>query len=65
MTIFPFHINEVMHVYNRISKLRASVCLENEETRAGDIVNISAEAKKKQVIAEARSDVLEIIRETR
>ncbi len=65
MTIFPFQFNEVMQVYNRISKLKPSVLLEkgNEEPR--DIVNISDDAKKRQMLEQARSEVLERIRDVK
>ncbi len=65
MTIFPFQFNEVMQVYNRISKLKPSVLLEkgNEEPR--DIVSISDDAKKRQMLEQARSEVLERIRDVK
>lgn len=65
MTIFPFQINEVMHLYNRVSKLKPIALLEREQGEPQDVVNISAEAKKRQILEQARSEVLERIRETR
>ncbi len=65
MTAFPFQINEVMHVYNRLSKLRPSSILEKDQAEPQDVVQISAEAKKRQVLEQARSDVMEQIRKTR
>ncbi|KAF0122589.1 MAG: hypothetical protein FD151_689 [bacterium] len=65
MTIFPFQINEAMHAYNRVSKLKPSVLLEKEQGEPHDIINISAEAKKKQIIGQAKTEVLERIRETK
>lgn len=62
MTIFPFQINEVMHLYNRVSKLKPSAILEREAAEPRDVVNISTEAKKRQVMDQARADVLERIR---
>ena len=65
MTAFHFQINEVHHLYNRLSKLRPSTILEKDQTEPQDIVQISAEAKKRQVLDQARSDVMEQIRKTR
>jgi len=65
MTIFPFQFNEVMHLYNRVSKLRPAALLEREQGEPQDIVNVSAEAKKRQILEQARSEVLERVRETR
>jgi uncharacterized protein YabN with tetrapyrrole methylase and pyrophosphatase domain len=65
MTVFPFQINEVMHLYNRLSKLKPSTILEKDQEEPQDVVQISAEAKKRQVIDQARSEVMEHIRKTR
>jgi hypothetical protein len=65
MTILPFQINEVMHLYNRVSKLSPSTILDREKDEPQDIVNISPEAKKKQIIQQAKSEVLERVRDTR
>jgi len=65
MTVLPFQINEVMHLYNRLSKLKPSAILEKEQGGPRDIVHISAEAKKRQVLDQARSEVLDQIRNTR
>ena len=65
MTVMPFQINEVMHLYNRLSKLKPSAILERDQAEPQDVVNISAEAKKRQVMDQARTEVLEQIRKTR
>ncbi len=65
MTVLPFQINEVMHLYNRVSKLKPSTILEREQHQAQDIVNISPEAKKRQILEQARTEVLERIRDTK
>lgn len=66
MTIAPFQTNEVIQLYNRISKLKPSMILDKEEQpEPQDVVKISAEAKKKQILEQARSEVLERIRETK
>jgi len=65
MTDFPFQINEVMHLYNRLSKLKPSAILEKDQIEPQDVVQISVEAKKRQVLDQARSEVMEQIRKTR
>lgn len=64
MTIAPFQTNEVMQLYNRISKLKPSMILD-KEAEPEDVVKISAEAKKKQILEQTRSEVLERIRDTK
>ncbi|MGD0884133.1 MAG: hypothetical protein ABSA46_04515 [Thermodesulfovibrionales bacterium] len=63
MTVFPFQINEVIHLYNRVSKLKPSMILDKEPEEPPDFVQISAEAKKKQVLDLAKNEVLERIRD--
>ena len=65
LTTFPFQINEIMHLYNRVAKLKPSILLEKDQKEPHDIVNISAEARKKQIIGQAKTEVLERIRETK
>lgn len=65
MTVFPFQLSEVMHLYNRVSKLKPSAILEKEATEPKDVVNISAEGKKRQILDQARTEVLDRIRQTR
>lgn len=68
MTIFPFQINKVIHLYNKVSKIKLSV-LEQDIKEPQDIkelqglVNISAEAKRKQILDQTKREVLERIRE--
>ena len=64
MSIFPFQINEVVRLYDRVSKLNPSTILEKEQEEPQDIVNISAEERKKQILEKARSQVIERIRKT-
>jgi hypothetical protein len=64
MSVFPFQMNEVVRLYNRVSKLNPSTILEKERGEPQDVVNISTEAKKKQILEKARSEVLERIRNT-
>jgi hypothetical protein len=65
MTVFPHQISEVMHLYNRLSKLKPSTILEKDQSEPQDVVQISAEAKKRQILDQARSEVIEQIRKTR
>ena len=65
MTVNPFQINQMMQTYNRSLKLTAGTLLEKEHPEPEDIVMISSEAKKKQILEEARGAVLERIRQTR
>jgi len=65
MTVAPFQIHEAVHLYNRLSKLKPSSLLEREQTEPQDVVQISAEAKKRQVLDQARSEVMEKIRQAK
>jgi len=66
MSVVPFQTNEVLQLYNRIAKLKSSMILEKEDqVEPQDVVNISAEAKKKQILEQAHSEVLERIREAK
>ena len=64
MTIFPYQVNEMMHLYTRTMKLPAAALTSDEEDRAEprDVVMISSEAKKKQILDEAKGAVLDRIR---
>jgi hypothetical protein len=62
--VFPFQINEVMHLYNRLSKLKPSSVFDKDQGEPQDIVRISAEAKKRQVLAQARTEALEQSKKT-
>ena len=65
MTVTPFQIYEAMHLYNRLSKLKPSAILEKERGEPRDVVNVSAEAKKRQILDQARTEVLDHIRRAR
>jgi hypothetical protein len=65
MTVTPFQLNEAMHLYNRLSKLKPSAILEKEPSEPRDVVNVSAEAKKRQILDQARTEVLDQIRHTK
>lgn len=65
MSISPFQVNEMMNLYNRVAKLKPAAILERDQASPHDLVNISAEAKKRQILEQARTEVLERIRETK
>jgi hypothetical protein len=65
MTVGPFEINEVLHLYNRFSKLKPSPILEKDSGEPQDVVRISAEARKRQVLDQAKSEGTEPVPERR
>jgi hypothetical protein len=65
MTVFPSQINEVIQIYNRVAKLKPSALVGKEHDGPQDAVTISAEAKKKQILSQAKDEVLERIRDAR
>ncbi|MDA8090890.1 MAG: hypothetical protein M0Z61_11830 [Nitrospiraceae bacterium] len=65
MTINPFQINQMMQTYNRTLKLSPGTLLEKDQPEPEDVVMISSEAKKKQILNEAKGAVLERIRHAR
>jgi hypothetical protein len=65
MTINPFHINGVANVYNKFLKQRINNILEKEQREEPqDVVSISAEAKKRIIIEQAKEEVLKTIKES-
>ena len=62
MSILPFQLNEVIHLYSRVAKLKPSMILGRDQGEPQDIVRISAEGKKKQVLEQTRGEVLDRIR---
>jgi hypothetical protein len=65
MTITPIHLFEITQNHRGVSKLRELKILEREEGDHQTIVHISTVAKKRQVLEQARSEVLEKIRSTK
>ncbi|MDA8087390.1 MAG: hypothetical protein M0Z75_11885, partial [Nitrospiraceae bacterium] len=63
MTIFPFQMKEMTHLYTRALKLPTSALLEKDQPEPEDVVMISSEAKKKQILDEAKGAVLDRIRQ--
>jgi len=64
MTVLPSQINEVLSLYNRVSKVKASSFLEKNQAGPQDIVSISLEGKKRQLIDRTRTEALEQRRKT-
>ena len=64
MTVFPFQLHEVMCLHKRLSTLKPSALLDMKQAEPGDGVRISAEAKKRQILDQARTEVLHQIRKT-
>lgn len=65
MTVFPSEANEAIRLYTRLSKLKPAMLLEREQNEPRDVVRISAEAKKRQILEQARTEVLAQIRNAR
>lgn len=66
MTVNPFQINGVANVYNKFLKQRINNLLEKEQREEPqDVVSISAEAKKKNIIEQAKEEVLKTIKESK
>lgn len=59
MTVFPFQINEVRQLYDRISKIKQSAVPEQDQGGPQDIVSISLEGKKRRVLDQARTEVID------
>ncbi len=62
MSIFPYQIGEVVNLYSRISKINPSNIIEKEHEEPQDIVNISSEARKKQIFEKAKNEVINRIK---
>jgi hypothetical protein len=62
MSIFTYQVNEVAGVSSRISKINPATIIEKEREDPQDVVNISTEARKRQIFGQARSEVMERIR---
>mgnify|MGYP001627101996 CR=1 FL=1 len=65
MTIYPFQLNEANIIYNRLAKLKPSTFLEKEMDEPQDIVSISTEAKRRQILEQAKAEALEKIKQER
>ena len=63
MSTFPIQIHEVIRLYERVNRLKP-VTSENraQDNNDSDLLNISAEAKKRLVREQAKNAVLERIK---
>jgi hypothetical protein len=59
MSTIPIHFHEVIRFYERVNKLKPTSLTERLRSNSPDLINISAEAKKKLVMDQARNEVLE------
>jgi hypothetical protein len=62
MSTIPVHFLEVIRFYERVNKLKPSLLADRLRSNSQDLINISAEAKKKLVLDQARNEVLEKIK---
>lgn len=60
-----FKINEAAGAYGNWTKLKTKILLDREGRETRDIVSISTEGKKKQIINFAQNEVLDRIRDMR
>lgn len=65
MTAFTFQIDEIRRLFNRLSKIKLATILEKDHVDSQDVISIATEAKKRRILDQTRSEVLEIIRKTR
>jgi hypothetical protein len=65
MSTFPFQKDEIRRLFNRLSKIKPSTILEREQSDPRDVISRSNEAKKRRILDQTRSEVLETIRKTR
>ncbi|MBA4394132.1 MAG: hypothetical protein C0407_11315, partial [Desulfobacca sp.] len=59
MSTIPVHFHEVIRFYERVNKLKPASLSDRLRSNNQDLINISAEAKKKLVFDQARNEVLE------
>jgi hypothetical protein len=64
MKVFPFPTHEAVHLDGRLSKMKLSAILDADRGEQREVVQISTEAKKRQILDRARTEVLERIRNT-
>lgn len=64
MTINPFQVNGVANIYNKYLKQRVSEIIDREREEPEDLVSISAEARKRNLIDQAKEEVLKTIKES-
>jgi hypothetical protein len=62
MSTIPIHFHEVIRFYERVNRLKPKGLSDQLRSDGPDLINISAEAKKKLVLDQARNEVLEKIK---
>jgi hypothetical protein len=62
MLSVPVQFHDIIRFYERVNKLKPKFLSDRERETNPDLLNISAEAKKKLVLEQARTEVLEKIR---
>jgi hypothetical protein len=62
MSTSPVSYPEFIRFYERVTRLKPASSVDFSQSNSGEILNISAEAKKKFVFKEAFSEVLEKIK---
>jgi len=62
MLSVPVQFHDIIRFYERVNKLKPNFLSDRERETNPDLLNISAEAKKKLVLEQARTEVLEKIR---
>lgn len=62
MPKFLFGKNDAVKLYTRVSKLNPITLLEKGQAEPQDIGGISAEGKKRQILAQTKNEVLERIK---
>jgi hypothetical protein len=62
MSTLPIQIHEVIRLYERVNRLKPTSSENPSQDNSSDLLNISAEAKKKLVREQAESAVLERIK---
>jgi hypothetical protein len=62
MSTSPVNYPEVLRFYERVTRLKPTSLADRGQNNVADLLNISAEAKKKFVLKQAFSEVLEKIK---
>jgi hypothetical protein len=62
MSTSPVHFPEFIRFYERVTQLKPATLADRTQSNNSDLLNISAEAKKKLVFKQAFSEVLEKIK---
>ena len=62
MSTLLVNFHEVIRFYDRVNRLKPASFTDRGQVNGSDFLNISAEAKKKFVLEQARSEVLEKIK---